>query len=113
MNTDLQRVTSRIGSIITKFYVNSLKNNNPEFFAEELRELVASMVGKVAPGSTDRILRDLRQKNAINYIVLSRSQSLYKFIPTVDGIDLGNEVAEILTAPETTSASLLYDALVA
>ena len=89
----------KVASIIEKFYMNSLKNGNPEFFAEELRELVASMINKLAPGTTDRILRQLRQQNVINYVVLNRAQSLYKFIPVTNEIDLGNEVAEVIEAP--------------
>ena len=89
--------TKKVANIIEKFYMNSLKNGNPEFFAEELRELVASMINKLAPGTTDRILRQLRQQNVINYVVLNRAQSLYKFIPVTNEIDLGNEVAEVLT----------------
>ena len=96
----------KVASIIEKFYMNSLKNGNPEFFAEELRELVASMINKLAPGTTDRILRQLRQQNVINYVVLNRAQSLYKFIPVTNEIDLGNEVAEVIEAPKLVSIDM-------
>ena len=38
-------------------------------------------VGRVAPGSADRVLRDLRKRRKLNYKVLSRRESRYRVIP--------------------------------
>lgn len=48
------------------------------FFADELRIYVQSHAGRCAPGSADRILRDLRQVWKLGYTVVNRRQSLYK-----------------------------------
>ena len=68
----LTRVTSRIGQAILEFC-----SPGRQFHADELREFVAERCS-VAPGSADRVLRDLRKRRLINYKVLSRAQSLYR-----------------------------------
>ena len=70
-----ERVRSRIGSLILQFC-----RLNPTFHMEELRQFVVSSIGleHIAPASTDRILRQLRQEGHLHYRVLSRRQSLYK-----------------------------------
>ena len=73
---------SKIRAIILDFYNNSMADTSRDFTANDLRTIVdAGMDGKVAPGSSDRILRMLRQGGLINYIVLNRAQSLYRFLP--------------------------------
>lgn len=50
---------------------------------QDLTEFVSSRVnGFVAPDSPGRILRLLRQSGRINYVVISRSKSLYRIIPS-------------------------------
>jgi hypothetical protein len=62
---------------------------------EELRRFVqAQMKGKVAPGSPERILRQLRQQGELNYKVVSRRQSLYKVVP----VERPAEQAELFEA---------------
>lgn len=73
---NLERVSERISGSILRFWDRTV----PEFFAEELRQHVANECGYVAPGSADRILRDLRQRKVINYRVVSRSKSLYEIL---------------------------------
>lgn len=48
-----------------------------EFHAQELRDYVAR-VHPTAPASADRILRDLRQRELVQYVLVSRSRSLYR-----------------------------------
>ncbi|MCC6409465.1 MAG: hypothetical protein IT453_20065 [Planctomycetes bacterium] len=48
-----------------------------EFHAQELRDYVAR-VHPTAPASADRILRDLRQRGDVRYVLVSRSKSLYR-----------------------------------
>jgi len=75
----LERVTSRIGTAIVEFCAARVGQT---FHADELRAAVTRACGQTAPGSSDRILRQLRLTNRIQYVVLSRRDSLYR----VDGV---------------------------
>jgi hypothetical protein len=70
---NLERVSSRIERAIIQFC-----SAHPRFHADDLRQFVAKETGIVAPGSADRILRDLRQRGQLNYKVLNRRGSLYQ-----------------------------------
>lgn len=48
------------------------------FRMEQLAAFVADRGERVAPDSAGRILRDLRQKGAVEYTLLSRRDSLYR-----------------------------------
>lgn len=50
------------------------------FTANELRRYV-NVYATPAPGSTDRILRDLRNRAVIGYILVDRQKSLYEVTP--------------------------------
>jgi hypothetical protein len=66
-------------------------SNGAAFTADSLRDFVMNNVeGGVSPGSSDRVLRMLRQSGQINYQVLNRGKSLYKAVPLVS--TLGKEV---------------------
>lgn len=67
--------SKRIATAVTD-YVN--RHINTTFTARELRMFVASRVDGVAPASSDRIMRQLRQTKKINYELVSRSKSLYR-----------------------------------
>jgi hypothetical protein len=69
---NLQRVSAKIGAAIIEFV-----RGNPTFHANDLRNYVASSVAGVAPASADRVLRDLRSRRLVDYVVLSRRDSLY------------------------------------
>ena len=81
MNENLERVSSRIATTVEKFFADVSTAPNPVFFAEELRERIASEIGVVAPDSPGRIMRALRQAGRINYRVLDRAQSYYQVLP--------------------------------
>jgi hypothetical protein len=72
----ITRVNQRIAQHIIAFM-----RTHKEFHGDDLRTYVMARVGHVAPASPDRILRDLRQKNYVNYEVVSRSKSLYRSLP--------------------------------
>lgn len=72
------RVRDRIGKLIREFYYMR-RNVGGEFRAEELRTYVLSRDRTIAPASPDRILRDLRQSGELDYEVLNRRASLYRF----------------------------------
>jgi hypothetical protein len=72
----LDRVSERIGAAILEFF----RRERRDFHADELRFFVADRAGPVAPGSPDRIMRDMRQRGVIDYRVVNRRQSLYEIL---------------------------------
>ena len=63
-------------------HIETFVCTHKEWHVEELRRFVFDKVnGYVAPASPDRILRDLRQKGRVNYVVVSRAKSLYRSLP--------------------------------
>ncbi len=73
----INRVASKIKSAILAF-----TSKRVVFRADELRAFVALRCGATAPASADRILRDLRQRGRIKYVVVSRRRSLYRILLT-------------------------------
>jgi hypothetical protein len=71
--TNLARVTAAIGKDVLAFCW--FQGVNGTFHADELHKYVGD---KVAPASADRILRNLRQKGYIDYIILDRRASFYQ-----------------------------------
>jgi len=71
-----RRVYSRIAPLILAFHH---ENAGRRFHSKELQQYVLSGAPEVAPSSADRILRYLRQEGKLDYVVLSRTQSLYQF----------------------------------
>lgn len=69
---ELDRVRSRIG-----FAVLCFCREHRSFHADDLRRWVIETAGIAAPASADRVLRDLRQRGKLNYIVTSRRASQY------------------------------------
>ena len=67
--------SQRIASAVKEYVQNHIER---EFTAKELRFFVLSRVNTSAPGSADRIMRQLRQAGIINYVLVSRSKSLYR-----------------------------------
>jgi hypothetical protein len=72
-----ERVRTRIGGAIKQFGLSVFSR---DVHADEIRHYVTTHVGPVAPGSADRILRDLRQRGEIDYVLVSRRKSLYRFV---------------------------------
>ena len=73
---NLDRVRSKIQEAILEFANQRI---GQAFHADDLRRYVASQC-QVAPGSSDRVLRDLRQRGLVGYQVINRRQSLYLFV---------------------------------
>lgn len=80
----INRVRDQIAKHIVTFIDDHL---GQEFFVDELRRYVAGKV-PVAPASPDRVLRDLRARGTVNYIVISRSKSLYRALPVKGQLEL-------------------------
>lgn len=69
-------------SAVLAFIEGKLASNDPSFTADSLRFFVQNnIIGKASPSTTDRVLRDLRQANKLDYVVLNRGKSLYKAVP--------------------------------
>jgi DNA-binding PadR family transcriptional regulator len=76
---NLGRVRDSIAPHIIRFI---RERAGREFHGADLQQYVASQVnGFIAPGSPDRILRDLRKRGVVDYELLSRSRSLYRAVP--------------------------------
>jgi hypothetical protein len=73
----LRRVERGIGAHILDFFAE--RGAGREFFMQELTRFVTERVeGYVAPGSPDRVMRELRKQGQLSYELLSRSKSLYR-----------------------------------
>lgn len=82
MSIDFYAATSsRIGEAVALFYTQRMSQGFLVFHADDLRQFVTAVVGPVAPGSADRVLRDMRQSGEVNYTVLDRKNSQYKLLP--------------------------------
>ena len=75
--TELRRVTATIGRTVMDFCRVVERRQSREFHAQELRDYVAAQ-GLTAPASPDRILRALRQRGKLHYVVVTRAKSLYR-----------------------------------
>lgn len=75
----LTRVTGAIGREILKFLRCRMANGFTQFHADDLRGAVASAMS-TAPGSADRVLRDLRKSGLVSYTVVDRRASLYRIL---------------------------------
>jgi hypothetical protein len=73
---NLNRVYSRIAAHILAFYN---ERRGQAFHAEDLRQYVLEREPSIAPGSPDRILREMRLKGVLSYVVINRRASLYQF----------------------------------
>ena len=84
------RVSNRIGEAIRTFCESRL-----EFRADDMRSYIATVVAQpepkrwivteledwvFSPDYSDRILRELRQRGLVNYVVVSRRDSLYRIV---------------------------------
>jgi hypothetical protein len=77
----LERVSTRIAWAVEEFC-----SVHRYFVAEELRDYIRLVTGSIAPSSADRILRYLRARDRLSYVVLSRRESCYEvFWVMVDG----------------------------
>jgi len=82
MNPELKAASARIGEAVKTFFGRRLSSVEPRFYANDLRIFVnASIAGLAAPGSADRIMRDLRQRGEIKYMLLNRAKSFYLALP--------------------------------
>lgn len=75
-SVELKRVSSRISRFVVDFF-ESLETGS-QFHAADLKQFVADKNENIAPGSPDRIMRDLRKRGIINYELVSRPKSLYR-----------------------------------
>lgn len=79
---DRERVARKITWAIIDFMRRRLASGRLNFKADDLRRYAIGAVGAqmVAPGSPDRIMRQLRQGGTVDYVLVSRSKSLYRVV---------------------------------
>lgn len=77
---NIRRVSKKIRAHIIEFWRTRL-GDDTDFHMEDLVSFVRAQIPNVAPDSASRILRDLKHKGVLNYVVLSRSKSLYRLLP--------------------------------
>ncbi len=80
------RVVATAGDAVLDFIKMRLADNenNGAFTADQLRFYVNNNTsGGVSPSTADRVLRNLRAKGLVQYVVLNRGKSLYLAIPVV------------------------------
>lgn len=72
----LARVSGNLAASIIEFCRQRLACKPPEFEAHELH----AAVPQSAPSSADRVLRDLRARQVVVYVVVSRARSKYRVL---------------------------------
>ncbi len=70
-----ERVSHRIASCILDY---AKIHCGEDFLVDHLRRFITTVVGPIAPASPDRILRLLRQRGKLVYVVVDRRKSLYR-----------------------------------
>jgi hypothetical protein len=78
----MTRVRDGIGGDIVAFWKGRLAGTTRDrlFYAADLYAFLEARQHKTAPGSPDRVMRDMRTRREINYRLVSRSKSLYEAI---------------------------------
>lgn len=77
MTEQTQQLT-RVREAIAKHVITFIDTRiGKEFFNAELHNYVSEKM-PIAPGSADRILRDLKSKGVVRYELISRRRSLYR-----------------------------------
>jgi hypothetical protein len=75
---EIRRVSARIARSITGFCRWVFTTRGGVFHMDELGTFVRLNAGITAPDSPSRILRQLRAKGQLDYVVLSRAASRYR-----------------------------------
>ena len=70
----LNRVKNAIATHVIAFIT---EHEGKEFYNADLHNYVAER-SPIAPGSADRVLRDLKAKGAVRYVLVDRAKSLYR-----------------------------------
>lgn len=71
-----QPLAAAVGDLISDFQ-RSQKTNS--FHMKDLTDFVLGNM-MVAPDTPGRIMRDMKKRGKVNYVLISRSQSLYRFV---------------------------------
>lgn len=80
---NLQRVDARIAHAVVAFWQQRVASTQQEFHMDDVTEYVR-LQHQIAPDSAGRVMRDLRQRGKINYEVVSRRDSRYRALPTME-----------------------------
>jgi hypothetical protein len=67
-----------VAAYITQFLIDKANSKDPYFYGRQLNEFVSNNSNKYqASGTVDRILRKLRSKGVVDYVVVNRTTSYY------------------------------------
>ena len=76
---ELKRVKLKIGDLILEFYYERILIGQFDFHANDLATYINRQIPNTTFDSASRILRDMRNKRELNYEVVSRRDSHYRF----------------------------------
>lgn len=85
----INRVSDDLKKVVLEF--RSLFHDGEVWHDSDLADFIRDSGYIIAPASPSRILRDMRAQGLLNYEVVHRRQSLYRFIPIIK--ELVNETA--------------------
>lgn len=82
-NENLERVGLNLNQAVEAFWRSKVSKEGEQrrFVANELRAYVNHHNFGTAPASADRVMRQLKAKNRINYVLVNRAKSLYEALP--------------------------------
>lgn len=78
--TQMAHVMGRVAKLVMAF---ARRKKRPyDFNAKDLQVYCEERTGEhhIAPGTADRVLRQLRKDGRLNYVVLDRTKSLYRML---------------------------------
>jgi hypothetical protein len=78
----LARVADNIGATVVRFCAARI---GATFSASALRYFVTHVHPHIAPESPGRILRELKKRGIVDYVLVSRAQSLYRVVSVREG----------------------------
>lgn len=83
---ELDRVSERIAAVVIDYF-----NEHGPGYEFTLHEITLYVMQKVvcSPTSPYRVMADLRKKDQLNYVVLSRKESLYRMTTVTEDFDWG------------------------
>lgn len=78
---NFDRVAEKLAPVILAWWDWRIQSGQRHYHVEELRRHCVARCGPIAPGSADRVMRDLRRnKHLIAYRVADRRASLYEIL---------------------------------
>ena len=98
-DSELERVSERIAAVVIDFF-----NEHGPGYEFNLHEITLYVMQKVvcSPTSPYRVMADLRKKDRLNYIVMSRKESLYRMTAIAEEYNWDGNLESVFDDLETT-----------